>query len=61
VTIGMLALGVQATAAEDQRSYPYITGEVDIEVQNDGFYHPEDPRPSSTTLPPMPSPRSSST
>ena len=41
--VGMLALGAPATAADDQRSYPYITGEVDIEVQNDGFYHSEDP------------------
>ena len=40
---GMLAICAPATAADDQRSYPYITGEVDIEVQNDGFYHSEDP------------------
>jgi hypothetical protein len=41
--IGMLAFGAAAMAAEDQRSYPYITGEVEFEIENDGTYHSEDP------------------
>ena len=43
VAISVLAVGAPATAADDQQSYPYISGEVDIQVQNDGFYHSEDP------------------
>lgn len=50
LTISMLALGAPATAADDQQSYPYISGEVDIEIKNDGFYHSEDPAAERNNL-----------